>query len=234
MLDVNNITVNYGDIPALNNVSLNVSSSDVVCLLGPNGAGKSTLIKTISGQVKPVNGEILFKGKRLNDMPPSQIVREGIVQCPEGRHIFTTLTVRENVLVATSRFKTGLSDFKKELDFIFQLFPLLKERWNQDAGTLSGGEQQMLSIARGIIARPNLLLLDEPSLGLAPILVDKLFKAIFQIAEIGIPIILVEQNVYAALRVARRGYIVKDGGVIYEGDSQNIRKHLNENSGVLN
>lgn len=215
MLEVKGLHVHYGKAHALKGVSLSVNSGEIVTLIGNNGAGKTTLLNTISGLVRPSAGEILFEGESLSRLPPEAIVRRGIVQVPEGRRIFPHLTVQENLrLGAFTRRERNLSD---DFDRVYSLFPVLKARARQPGGTLSGGEQQMLALARGLMAEPRLLLLDEPSLGLAPVLVETIFRTIVEIHEQGTPILLVEQNAFLALTTADRAYVVETGNMALEG-----------------
>ncbi|HHY94598.1 MAG TPA: ABC transporter ATP-binding protein [Firmicutes bacterium] len=215
MLEVKGLHVHYGKAHALKGVSLSVNSGEIVTLIGNNGAGKTTLLNTISGLVRPSAGEVLFEGESLSRLPPEAIVRRGIVQVPEGRRIFPHLTVQENLrLGAFTRRERNLSD---DFDRVYSLFPVLKARARQPGGTLSGGEQQMLALARGLMAEPRLLLLDEPSLGLAPVLVETIFRTIVEIHEQGTPILLVEQNAFLALTTADRAYVVETGNMALEG-----------------
>lgn len=228
MLTLKGVHTFYGNIEAIKGIDLHVEKGEIVCLIGSNGAGKSTALMTISGILKPKNGGILFEGEEIHKLPPHQIVSRGISQVPEGRRIFPKLTVMENLemgayavnsyqLSVVSKLKTKNKQLTTQLDYVFNLFPLLKERRNQLGGTLSGGEQQMLAIGRALMSNPKLLLLDEPSLGLAPIFVIKIFKTIRELNSEGLTILLVEQNAKAALRLANRGYVMESGKVIKEG-----------------
>src|SRR3989338_7708017 len=216
MLKLENVYTSYGNIEALKGISLEINQGEIVSMIGANGAGKSTMLNTISGVFHPKQGEIDFLGKRIDNLSAHAIVEMGISHVPEGRRIFPQLTVRENLeMGAYSRnFKFQISNFKSELEKIFQYFPILKERLKQLGGTLSGGEQQMLAIVRALMAKPKLLLLDEPSLGLAPLMVEKIFEIIKKISEEGMTIILVEQNANAALRLADKGYVLETGRVV--------------------
>ncbi|OGQ46351.1 MAG: ABC transporter ATP-binding protein [Deltaproteobacteria bacterium RIFCSPLOWO2_02_44_9] len=216
MLKLNNVYTAYGHIEALKGVSIEISEREIVAIIGANGAGKSTMLNTISGVLRPKHGRIEFLGQRIDNLSAHIIVEVGISQVPEGRRIFPRLTVLENLeMGAYSRnFKFQISNFKSELEKIFQYFPILKERLKQFGGTLSGGEQQMLAIGRALMAKPKLLLLDEPSLGLAPLMVEKIFEIIKKISEEGMTIILVEQNANAALRLADKGYVLETGRVV--------------------
>ena len=216
MLKLNNVYTSYGNIEALKGVSAEIAQNEIVAIIGANGAGKSTMLNTISGVLRPKHGRIEFLGQRIDNLSAHIIVEVGISQVPEGRRIFPRLTVLENLeMGAYSRnFKFQISNFKSELEKIFQYFPILKERLKQFGGTLSGGEQQMLAIGRALMAKPKLLLLDEPSLGLAPLMVEKIFEIIKKISEEGMTIILVEQNANAALRLADKGYVLETGRVV--------------------
>lgn len=220
VLEVNDLRSGYGKLLVLKGVSLRVAEGEVVCLLGANGAGKSTLLKTISGLIKPKAGEILFQGLRVNGMSPDRIAKLGISHVPEGRQIFTGLTVRQNLLLGTYGRNMKKNEIDELLEYSFQLFPVLKQRINQKAGTLSGGEQQMLAIARGLMSKPKLLLLDEPSLGLAPTVVEAIAEVIISLKERGIPILMVEQNVGMSLAVAQRAYVIRTGEIILEKDAK--------------
>ena len=221
LLTIENLSVHYGAIQALHGVSIAVESGEIVTLIGANGAGKSTTLRAVSGLVKPSGGTIRFDGKDLAGLAPHKILRLGLAQVPEGRGIFPNLTVDENLdlgaFVRKNRKEVG-SDRER----VFALFPRLKERLAQRAGTLSGGEQQMLAIGRALLARPRLLLLDEPSLGLAPQLVQTIFKIIREINASGTTIFLVEQNAHMALRVAHRAYVLEVGSVVMQGDAKQL------------
>jgi len=217
ILNIKNMSLYYGKAMALNDVSLEISEGSIVTMIGANGAGKSTVLRALSGLVRINSGEIWFLGKRIDAASPMDIVRMGIVHVPEGRRLFPALSVMSNLeLGATLRKdKPGI---KKDMENIFEHFPRLLERRNQSAGTLSGGEQQMLAIARGLMAKPKLLLLDEPSLGLAPIMVDELVPIINNINQTGVTVLLVEQNIGLALRVATKGYALQVGKIVLQGD----------------
>jgi branched-chain amino acid transport system ATP-binding protein len=221
MLQINNLNVFYGVIQALHDVSLEVRAGEIVTLIGSNGAGKSTTLMTLSGIVAPRSGEITFEGKNLKEMAAHDRVCAGLVQSPEGRRVFAEMSVAENLELGcyTRRDKANL---KGELDGVFEMFPRLKERRNQAAGTLSGGEQQMLAIGRALMSKPKLLLLDEPSLGLAPLLVKEIFTNLKKIRERGVTVLLVEQNAHLALEIADRAYVLETGRVILEGDAKEI------------
>ncbi len=221
MLELNRINTFYGKIQALRDVSLKVEDGEIVTLIGANGAGKSTTLMSICGVIHPRSGEILFDGKPIQQLPAPEIVKRGISQVPEGRLIFPELTVRENLdLGAFLRTdKKGIAD---DMEYVFQLFPILRERVSQTGGTLSGGEQQMLALGRSLMARPRLLLLDEPSLGLAPIIIQQIFKIIQKVNEDGTTVFLVEQNANQALHIANRGYVMENGVVVMEGKAQEL------------
>jgi branched-chain amino acid transport system ATP-binding protein len=216
MLEVAGVHAHYGHIEALHGVSIRVDRGEIVTIIGANGAGKSTLLMTICGRPKPSAGEIVFEGQRLNELEPHEIVARGIAQAPEGRRIFPAMSVLENLQMGA--VPTNGAFFDEDTGRVFTLFPRLKERQHQRGGTLSGGEQQMLCIGRALMARPRLLLLDEPSLGLAPMLVKQIFEAIVDInRDRDLTILLVEQNAYQALKIANRGYVLATGRVVIEG-----------------
>ncbi len=222
MLELNNLNTYYGNIQALNDVSIKVSDGEIITLIGANGAGKTTTLMSISGIVPLRSGEIFFMGKPVHEMSPDSIVAMGISQVPEGRHIFPQLTVMENLDMGAF-LRKDRERIKKDMDHVFELFPILTERRNQQGGTLSGGEQQMLAISRAIMARPRLLLLDEPSLGLAPIIVRQIFKIIKKInSEYGTIVFLVEQNANLALQIAQRGYVMENGRIVLEETAANL------------
>jgi branched-chain amino acid transport system ATP-binding protein len=226
-LSLEQIEVRYGEAIALFGISLTVQKGEVVSIVGANGAGKSTTIKTISGLLKPRKGQILFEGKRLNEVPAYSIVDLGIIQIPEGRQLFPYMTALENLELGS--YTPGAREKVSEsLRRVFDLFPLLLERKDQLAGTLSGGEQQMLAMGRGLMAIPKLLMLDEPSLGLAPIMVKTIFEAISKINQAGTTILLVEQDVKKSLSLARRGYVMENGKITLQGEAQELlaNEHL--------
>ena len=222
MLELKDVHVRYGNIRALQGVSLRVEQGELVALIGSNGAGKSTTLRTISGLLRPTEGTITFEGADIASAPTDRIVGLGISHCPEGRRIFGGLTVAENLrLGAVSR--SSAAEIAADQEMVFELFPLLKERLGQAGGTLSGGEQQMLSIGRALMSRPRLLLLDEPSLGLAPLMVERIFATIAELKRQGRTILLVEQSVHQALDVADRGYVVETGRITLEGPAALLR-----------
>jgi branched-chain amino acid transport system ATP-binding protein len=221
MLEVKNLHVFHGKIRALHGVNISVKKGEVVTLIGANGSGKSTFIKTISGLLRAEQGEILFEGTRLNNLPGHKITQQGVVQIPEGRRIFPLLSVEENLMMGAF-FRSEHAEIEKDKDWVFTLFPVLAERKNQLGGTLSGGEQQMLAMGRALMSRPKLLMLDEPSMGLAPVIVNKVFSIIREINKTGVTILLIEQNARAALGVAQRGYVLETGSVILEDQTENL------------
>lgn len=216
VIKVNAIDVGYGDIHVLRDVSLEIRRGEIVSLVGANAAGKTTLVRTLSGLLRPWRGEIWFDGTRLDRCEPYDIVELGIVQVPEGRRLFPQMSVLDNLLLGayTSRARR---DHKRTLELVFEMFPILRERQSQLAGSLSGGEQQMCAIGRGLMAKPSLLMLDEPSLGLAPIFVARIFEMIRAIREQGVTILLVEQNVRHSLNLSDRGYVLENGRIVMEG-----------------
>ena len=223
MLDIENLSVNYGYVTALTGVSLHVGKGEIITLIGGNGAGKTTTLMSISNLVEKAEGRITFKGKDITSTPPHRIVKMGICHVPEGRRIFPALTVRENLLAGTVG-NPGLtkSDHARLFDEVYALFPRLKERVDQGGGSLSGGEQQMLAIARGLMMDPELILLDEPSLGLAPIVVEEIFELILKIKQRGRTILLIEQNAGMALQVADRGYVLVTGRITLAGSGHEL------------
>ena len=224
MLEVENVHAFYGKIHALKDISLNVDKGEIVTLIGANGAGKSTTLKTISGLLRPRQGAVRLDGEDLTTLLPHQIVTKGVIQVPEGRRIFGQLTVMENLDMGAFTCRDS-QRIKTNLDKVFNLFPRLKERRRQVAGTLSGGEQQMLAMGRALMATPQVLLLDEPSMGLAPVLVDSIFDTIQQLHADGTTILLVEQNARIALQVASRGYVIQTGEVVLSDTAENLQKN---------
>ena len=223
LLEVRDLNVYYGAIHALQGISFEVSEGEIVTLIGANGAGKSTTLRTISGLLRPRRGSVHFKGQDITTTPAEQIVRLGIGQVPEGRKIFAPLTVRENLEMGAYT-RTDPAEIERSMQRVFASFPRLKERTAQLGGTLSGGEQQMLATARGLMCRPSLLLLDEPSMGLSPILVEEIFRIIREINAQGTSILLVEQNALMALNVAHRAYVLETGRIVLQGSSRDVRE----------
>ncbi len=221
MLNISNINSFYGEVQVLKDVSLHVDQGEIVTLIGANAAGKSTLISCISRTVKSFTGEIQFEGKTISNLRPDQIVDLGLVQIPEGRLLFPKLTVRENLELGSYN-KNSRGNRKERLEYVYELLPRLKERSNQLAGSLSGGESQMCAIGRGLMANPKLLMFDEPSLGLAPIVVSEVMKLIRNIAKDGMTVLLVEQNVRQSLKLADRAYVLENGRIIMEGKGRDL------------
>ena len=213
LLEVKDVHTYYGNIHALKGISLEVNEGEVVCLIGGNGAGKTTTLRTISGLLKPKQGEIQFKGENLANFPAHTLISKGIAMVPEGRGVFAKLTVTENLEMG-AYYRNDKDGIKKDIEYVFSLFPRLKERFKQLAGTMSGGEQQMLAMGRALMARPRLLLMDEPSMGLAPVLVETIFDIIKKVNKEGVTILLVEQNAHMALQVGHRGYVLQTGEVV--------------------
>ena len=224
MLTITGLETYYGDLQALRGVSLTVRQGEIVSVIGSNGAGKTTTLMTISGVLRPRKGEIQFDGRRIESLKPAEIVGLGLGHVPEGRQLFASMTVEENLLMGACARRAKAAR-PETLERVFTLFPRLKERRRQVAGTLSGGEQQMLAIGRGLMGLPRLLMLDEPSLGLSPVLVTAMFEAIRQINQNGTTILLVEQNVFRALKLSHRGYILEDGRIVAEGPSVNLLRN---------
>jgi branched-chain amino acid transport system ATP-binding protein len=232
LLELCEVNVFYGGIHALKGISLYIKKGEIVTLIGANGAGKSTTLNTISGLLRPKQGKVLFNGENLCKVAPHLIVKKGICQAPEGRRIFANMTTQENLeLGAFQRIDT--EKIKRDLDFMFNLFPRLKERKKQNAGTLSGGEQQMLAIGRALMSDPKLLLLDEPSLGLSPILTKSIFETIVKINKEGTTILLVEQNAHMALQIAHRGYVMETGKIVLEDSAPNLLNNQQVKSAYL-
>ena len=220
MLKIQDLSVHYGMIQAVHNVSFEVKQGEIVYLIGANGAGKTTTLRTISGLVRPSSGQIIFEGKNIEKAAPQKIVADGLSQVPEGRHVFSGLTVQENLDMGA--FLRKDSTLKDDFEQIFAKFPILKERRNQDAATLSGGEQQMLAMGRALMSKPKLLLLDEPSMGLAPIFIKEIFAIIQEIQAQGTTVLLIEQNAKMALSIANRGYVLETGKIVLEGTGQEL------------
>lgn len=223
MLEIKNLYVSYGVIPVLFGISLEIKENEVVTLLGSNGAGKSSLLNTIQGIMKPTAGSIRFLGKSIENLPPHKIIAEGIVQVPEGKRLFPYMTVRENLLLGAYPGKAWKSK-GKTMEWIMSLFPILSERANMQARWLSGGEQQMLTIGRGLMSHPRLLMVDEPSLGLAPVVQDSLYQTLGKLRESKITILLPEQNALRALQIADRGYVLQDGKIVLEDSATNLMR----------
>jgi branched-chain amino acid transport system ATP-binding protein len=221
VLTLQDVRVFYGAIQAVKGISLEVRERELVTIVGANGAGKTTTLRTISGIYRPTTGSITFEGRNLAALPSHEIVALGISQSPEGRQIFGSLSVRDNLMLGATR-RADRASIAQELDYLVSLFPVLGERMNQSGGTLSGGEQQMLAIARALMAKPRLLLLDEPSLGLAPMLVNRIFAVISRLKETGVTILLVEQNARKALEIADRAYVMETGRIILAGDAREL------------
>ena len=221
ILSIQNLSVSYGHIRAVKNIQLELNAGEITALVGANGAGKSTSLLAVSGLIKTNAGKILFEDEDLTTLSPHQIVQKGVVQVAEGRAILTTLTVQENLDLGayTRKDKAQIS---KDLDYIFHLFPVLKNRASGLAGNLSGGEQQMLAIGRALMAKPKVLLLDEPSMGLAPLMVQEIFRVLKEINQTGLTILLVEQNVRQALKIAQRGYVLENGEIVLQDSGQNL------------
>ncbi|MCI5831235.1 MAG: ABC transporter ATP-binding protein [Treponema sp.] len=216
MLEVKNLVVSYGAIKALKGISFNVEQGEVITLIGSNGAGKTTTLHSISNLIKKESGSILFEGEDITNLSADEIVKRGLIQVPEGRRVFANMSVKENIEMG-AYLRQDKDGIKKDMEWCYELFPRLKERLAQMAGTLSGGEQQMLAMARALMSKPRLLLLDEPSMGLAPILVDEIFSIVQKISAGGTTILLVEQNAFKALSIANRAYILETGSIAKEG-----------------
>ena len=221
MLEVKNLSVHYGMIQAVRNVDFKVNEGEIVSLIGANGAGKSTILKTLSGLIHPSEGEIVYLGENIASTSAKKIVEKGLVQVPEGRHVFPGLTVKENLELGAF-LRKDKEEIQKDMEAAFERFPILKERKDQDAQTLSGGEQQMLAMGRALMSRPKLLLLDEPSMGLAPIFIREIFKIIQEIQKTGTTVLLIEQNAKMALSISNRAYVLETGSVVLSGTGQEL------------
>jgi branched-chain amino acid transport system ATP-binding protein len=219
MLELQDVHVKYGAVAALKGITLEVSEGEIVTLLGANGAGKTTTLRTISGLLRPSAGRVMFEGRPIDNMPAHEVLGVGIGHVPEGRRVFPRMSVRENLEMGAYQRKGGN---KEVMERVFELFPVLSERKTQDGGTLSGGEQQMLAIGRALMSRPRLLLLDEPSMGLAPLIVAKIFEIIAEINQDGTTVLLVEQNAAQALRLASRGYVLETGSIVMSDDAKTL------------
>jgi len=225
LLELDNVHSYYGHIHALHGISLRVEEGEIVTLIGANGAGKSTTLRTISGLIKPRQGSVRLRGQNITSLPPYQIVEKGVGHVPEGRGIFPRLTVRENLEMGAFTLNDN-AEMARRMEFVFVLFPRLKERISQKGGTLSGGEQQMLATARGLMLKPHILMMDEPSMGLAPVLVEAIFGVIRELNQKeGTTILLVEQNALMALSVAHRGYVLQTGQIVVSDTSENLKKN---------
>lgn len=222
MLELNKVTVKYGNYAAVNNINIQVNQGEIVVLLGSNGAGKSTVFRAISGLNKPASGEINFEGIVLNGKSPDKIVQAGIVQCAEDRKLFPRMTVQDNLIMGAYIHRKTKSRIKQTLKEVYELFPILHEKRHHMAGSLSGGQQQMVAIGRALMAKPKLMLLDEPSIGLAPLIVEQMFDSIQQINQEGTTILLAEQNANAALNIANKGYVFENGGIVVEGPKEEL------------
>ncbi len=221
MLEVKNLSVHYGMIQAVRNVDFKVNEGEIVSLIGANGAGKSTILKTLSGLIHPSEGEIIYLGENIASTSAKKVVEKGLVQVPEGRHVFPGLTVKENLELGAF-LRKDKEEIQKDMEAVFERFPILKERKDQDAQTLSGGEQQMLAMGRALMSRPKLLLLDEPSMGLAPIFIREIFKIIQEIQKTGTTVLLIEQNAKMALSISNRAYVLETGSVVLSGTGQEL------------
>ena len=222
ILNIENLSAGYGRVQVLKEINLEVGSGEIVCLVGANGAGKSTLLKVISGIIHATHGKLSFAGQDITNKKPDHLVRIGLSHVPEGRQIFGTLTVRQNLMLGAYAHRAKKEEMGRRFNFVFNLFPILKTRLTQKAGTMSGGEQQMLAIGRGLMSQPKLLLLDEPSLGLAPLVVEIILNVIKNLRSAGIAILLIEQNVNAALQIADRAYVMEIGRIVSQGSAKTL------------
>jgi branched-chain amino acid transport system ATP-binding protein len=222
LLSLKNISVKYGSFAAVHGLNIEVKEGEIVVLLGSNGAGKSTTFRAISGLNKPAEGEVLFEGKSLNKVSADKIVQLGIGQCPEGRKLFPAMSVQENLRMGAFVHRRKKDEIKKSLQHFYELFPILHDKKDDAAGSLSGGQQQMLAIGRALMSKPKLMLLDEPSVGLAPLIVEQMFEVIQQINREGTTILLAEQNANAALKIADKGYVFESGSIVLQGTSQEL------------
>ncbi|WP_368504809.1 ABC transporter ATP-binding protein [Alkalihalophilus sp. As8PL] len=222
MLVLKDLTVFHGPERVLQSINLTVEAGELVVLLGANGAGKSTLFHTVSGLVKPAEGQLHFNGKSLSGKSPAQVVAGGVVQCAEGRMLFSQMTVQDNLKMGAYSYKRNKKDIATQLDYVYELFPDLVQKRNASAGSLSGGQQQMVAIGRALMSKPKLLLLDEPSLGLAPLIVEQMFSIIKEVNKEGVTVLLAEQNAYAALSISTRGYVLENGRLSVEGTKEDL------------
>lgn len=222
MLQLKNVDVHYGSFKALNNINMTVDTGGLVVLLGANGAGKSTMFNAISGLIKPSAGKIEFEDKILNGMKPSAVVNGGVVQCAEGRQLFPQMSVHDNLMLGAYVHRRDKDGNKKRMNEVLELFPILEEKAHQPAGSLSGGQQQMVAIGRAMMSRPRMLMLDEPSLGLAPLVVKQMFETIQQINSLGTTVLLAEQNAFAALKIATYAYVMENGQLVMDGDRETM------------
>lgn len=224
VLQLKNVNAYYGSIHALKDISFEVKSGEIVTLIGSNGAGKSTTLRTISSIVKPKSGEVIFSDKTINNIPAHRVAELGIAHVPEGRKVFPRMTVEENLEMGAFRFDDR-ERIKRNKEYVYELFPRLKEREKQKGGTLSGGEQQMLAIGRALMSEPSILIMDEPSMGLAPLMIDVIFNIIKKLNSEGMTILLVEQNAHKALKIAHRGYVLQTGSIVLEGTGEELLKN---------
>lgn len=222
MLKLTDATVKFGAFQALSDINIEVQEGELVVLLGANGAGKSTIFNTISGLNKPASGDIMFLGKRVNGYSPDRMVKEGIVQCPEGKKLFPDMSVEKNLMMGGFVHRRHKKQLKESLEEVYELFPILQEKRENAAGSLSGGQQQMVAIGRALMARPKLIMMDEPSIGLAPLIVEQMFSTIQRINQSGTTVLLAEQNANAALKIADRGYVIENGSVVLQGRSDEL------------
>jgi len=222
MLQLNHVDVCYGSFKALTDISMTVDAGELVVLLGANGAGKSSLFNAISGLVKPTAGEIQFEDKQLNGMKASAVVASGVVQCAEGRKLFPQMSVMQNLMMGAYVHRRDRQGNRKRLNDVLELFPILADKADEPAGSLSGGQQQMVAIGRAMMSRPRLLMLDEPSLGMAPLVVKQVFETVKQINSLGTTVLLAEQNAFAALKIAHRAYVMENGHLVMEGDRETM------------
>lgn len=220
MLKITEVSVKYGSYTAIHNINIEVNSGEIVVLLGANGAGKSTIFRSISGLNKPYEGEITFNDEKIDSLAADQIVKLGIVQCAEGRKLFSGMSVYENLILGAYVHRSKKEQIKKSLAYVYELFPIIKDKRNDLAGSLSGGQQQMLAIGRALMAQPKVMMLDEPSVGLAPLIVEQMFSIIKEINKQGTTILLAEQNANAALKIANKGYVFENGKIVVEGTAE--------------